>query len=197
MMHLIEMSYYPCYQVNYGNCGPQLQYIPQGYPCPPTPPVPPCPPFPPYCPTGPTGTEGPTGSNGLIGPTGDKTFIIDHPVDPNRYLVHACLEGPEVGIYYRGTGEIKQEDGIYSTIIHLPEYVQKMGTEFTVQITPIYSGKPRRLIHEVSEVTNGTFIVFGEPGRFFWHVYGKRSNLIVEPLKIDVEVKGLGPYRWM
>jgi hypothetical protein len=31
-----------------------------------------------------------------------KTFVIDHPVDPERYLVHACLEGPEAGIYYRG-----------------------------------------------------------------------------------------------
>ena len=35
-----------------------------------------------------------------------KTFIIDHPIDKNKYLVHGCLEGPEFGVYYRGKSEI-------------------------------------------------------------------------------------------
>jgi hypothetical protein len=33
-----------------------------------------------------------------------KTFIIDHPIKKDKYLVHACVEGPETGVYYRGKG---------------------------------------------------------------------------------------------
>ncbi len=28
-----------------------------------------------------------------------KTFVINHPTKPDSYLVHACLEGPEAGVY--------------------------------------------------------------------------------------------------
>ena len=33
---------------------------------------------------------------------GNKTFVIQHPTNTNKYLIHACLEGPESGVYYRG-----------------------------------------------------------------------------------------------
>jgi hypothetical protein len=175
------MSYYPCYQVNYGGCGPQLQFVPQGVPY-----------VPPSCPTGPTGAGG---SIGPIGPTGGKTFIIDHPIDAERYLVHGCLEGPEFGIYYRGIGVI--EEGLESVGIQLPNYVEKIGVDFTVQITPIFSGQRRKDAHEATEVQHGAFVVYGPPGRFYWHVYAKRSSVEVEPLRRNVEVKGSGPYQWM
>jgi len=42
-----------------------------------------------------------------------KTFIINHPLDDSKYLVHACLEGPEAGIYYRGDGEITNNESTY------------------------------------------------------------------------------------
>ena len=36
--------------------------------------------------------------------------IIDHPDDKeNKYLIHGCLEGPEVGVYYRGTVQTYKE----------------------------------------------------------------------------------------
>ena len=186
------MSYYPSYQVGIG-CGPQLQYVPPcNAPC--APPITPY--FPSFCgPTGPSGPSGPSGPTGTVGPTGDKTFIIDHPIDADRYLVHGCLEGPEVGVYYRGRGRI--EPNTDQTTISLPCYVEKIGFEFTVQITSIFSGERRTAAHEVSDVTNGHFTVYGSPGSFFWHVYAKRSSLLVEPLKHEVEIKGSGPYKWM
>ena len=171
------MSYYPCYQIGNVGCGPQVQYVPQ------------CTPFiTPYC--GPTGA---TGAYGPIGPTGGKTFIIDHPIDSNRYLVHGCLEGPELGIYYRGKASIIDD----VVTIHLPDYVRAIGSEFTVQITPIFNGVKRTTNYEVTEVLDGSFSVYGPSGDFFWHVYGKRSNLQVEPIKSEVEVKGSGPYQWL
>jgi hypothetical protein len=80
--------------------------------------------------TGPTGSTGDTGPTGSTGPgipyggTGSgtqnvvyydsgtnsflsnslKSFVIQHPINTNQYLVHVCLEGPEAGVYYRGKG---------------------------------------------------------------------------------------------
>jgi hypothetical protein len=122
-----------------------------------------------------------------------KTFVIDHPKNPERYLVHACLEGPEDGIYYRGKGEIMSHSN--STIVTLPDYVDTLGTDFTVQITPIFNGTV--LSYAASEITNGSFTVHGQPGRFFWLVHGKRSTFNVEPLKASARLMGNGPYKWL
>jgi hypothetical protein len=150
-------------------------------------------------PTGPTGLSvtGPTGRSckgdtGPAGPTGPKSFIINHPIEEDKYLVHACLEGPEAGVYYRGIGEIVDNN---STIIDLPYYVEAFARDFTVQITPIYNGKINIL--NSSEVTNNTFTVYGENCKFYWQVTGKRLDFITEPFKTDVEVKGDGPYLYI
>ena len=123
-----------------------------------------------------------------------KSFVIDHPIDSQKYLVHACLEGPEVGVYYRGEGTIQQE----KVTITLPEYVSVFAHAFTVQVTPIYESEeeaPRCLM--VTRVWNGSFTVKGAPGSFYWHVYGKRASLEAEPVKTSVSVLGQGPYKWI
>jgi len=124
------------------------------------------------------------------GTIGAKSFIIDHPVDPSKYLVHACLEGPEAGVYYRGKSEIFDGE---KTII-LPDYVSKLASDFTVLVTPIYNGKLRIL--NCSEFKNNCFTVYGE-GEFYWSVIGKRCNIDVEPYKNAVNVKGDGPYKYI
>jgi len=123
-----------------------------------------------------------------------KTFVIDHPVDPERYLVHACLEGPEAGVYYRGKGHIIH--GMSSTIIKLPEYTDSLADDFTVHLTC----KGRPVVLGASDVVNGKFEVFSDTfkgAEFFWVVYGKRSTIEVEPRKDAVTVNGNGPYRWV
>lgn len=121
-----------------------------------------------------------------------KSFIINHPVNEDRYLVHACLEGPEAGVYYRGIGEILDNS---SVDVSLPYYVESLANDFTVQITPIYNGKINIL--NASEVSNNKFTVYGENCKFYWHVTGKRSDVTVEPFKSEVEVKGQGPYLYI
>lgn len=39
--------------------------------------------------------------------TSTKTFVIDHPIVPQSYLVHTCLYGSEAGVYYRGNQAIE------------------------------------------------------------------------------------------
>ena len=144
---------------------------------------------------GPTGVYGPTGHSGPTGPTGptDKTFIIDHPKDTDRYLVHACLEGPEAGVYYRGTSEIIDNK---SVTIELPSYVPGWATHISVLVTAIYDGKVKTFAASDVDI-NGRFIVYGENGRFNWLAMGKRSSVNVEPLKSEINVSGFGPYKWI
>jgi len=126
-----------------------------------------------------------------------KTFVIDHPYDETKYLVHACLEGPESGVYYRGEGIIS--DNI-STTIDLPYYVEKLATNFTVQVTQIYedeNSENTSVNLKCSRVKNGQFKVYGENCGFFWIVYGTRNTIPVEPLKSETDVKGSGPYKWI
>ena len=170
---------------------------------------------------GPTGAQGAIGPAGLDGFTGSwygetgnastnygvwydistntlnyasaKSFIIDHPLDTNKLLVHACLEGPEAGVYYRGIGEIKNN---ISIAIKLPDYVEKLASNFTIQITPIYNGSI--VVLNVGEVINNVFLVYGENCKFYWSVYGKRLEITnIEPNKNEVSVKGSGPYLWI
>jgi hypothetical protein len=122
-----------------------------------------------------------------------KTFVIDHPTNTNKYLVHACLEGPESGVYYRGEGQIVNN---LHTTIRLPAYVEHLATGFTIQITPIYSGEMIKPLY-TSRVKDNSFTVYGENCEFFWHVTGKRGDIEVEPSKATTTVKGSGPYRWI
>ena len=152
-------------------------------------------------PTGPTGSTGPTGPTGPIGtqtgpmgPTGSKTFIVNHPLDASKYLIHACLEGPEAGVYYRGKTTIENNE---SVTIRLPDYVAPLATNFTIQITSIYSkerSKPN--FFEVSEIENNSFTVYGKNGSFYWYVYGMKNEILVEPYKNSIVVNGNGPYKW-
>jgi len=167
--------------------------------------------------TGPQGVTGPTGfiqtptstsalNTGQTGvvcynPSNDsytystdatKTFVIDHPTNSDKYLVHACIEGPEAGVYYRGESEITNNKHV---IIELPDYVENLAKKLTIQITPIYSGSIKTL--NVSKVENNKFTVYGENCEFFWTVFGQRASINVEPNKTDVQLKGTGPYLWI
>jgi hypothetical protein len=133
-----------------------------------------------------------TGTGEIVYDT-TKTFVINHPKDESKYLVHACLEGPEAGVYYRGTGTIAELET--SVDVELPDYVDALAVDLTVQVTPIYNGAVRIL--NASCVSNNKFTVYGDSGDFHWHVYGRRLSVVVEPKKSDVDVRGEGPYRWI
>ena len=120
-----------------------------------------------------------------------KTFVIDHPLHNDKYLVHACLEGPEAGVYYRGKSSIVNGESVE---IVLPEYV-KAFSEFTVQISPIYDGFIKT--YNTSEVSDGKFIVYGKNGKFNWIVHALRNPIDIEPIKSETEVSGEFPYRYI
>ena len=61
-----------------------------------------------------------------------KSFDIPHPTKEGFRLVYGVLEGPEHGVYHRGTVEGK---GIVQ--VDLPDYWHKLvGNQYTIQLTP-------------------------------------------------------------
>lgn len=125
--------------------------------------------------------------------TANKTFIIPYPEEPDNYLVHACLEGPEAGVYYRGKDTIDDNTG--NKTITLPDYVSKISSNFTVQVTPIYTGKLLQIPLQSTTVDNNKFTVYGS-GDFFWTVYGTRSFIDTKVNSKDVDIQGQGPYKY-
>lgn len=131
---------------------------------------------------------------------GYKTFVIDHPLDSGKYLVHATLEGPEAAVFYRGTSQLA---GGRSEIC-LPDYADELTDpdSWTVQLTNI-SGFDRLAIERVDGrcVHKGRFVVAAEdPGstqEFGWEAKGTRRDqgpLDAEPARHGIDVHAIGPY---
>jgi hypothetical protein len=84
-----------------------------------------------------TGTLIVTGGVGISGALNaeTKSFSIQHPTKPDQTLRYGSLEGPEFGVYIRGTTT--------GNIIELPEYWTKLvdPNSITVNLTPIGSGQ--------------------------------------------------------
>jgi len=131
-----------------------------------------------------------------------KNFTIQHPVYPEKYLVHACLEGATADVYYRGKAEILTAREFVD--IKLPDYYYHIveHNSSTIQLTPI--GKPFcQLGGEIFEKENILRVYCNMRCNvripFYWEIKGKRfgTNFKVEPDKDEVEVKKWGPYTYM
>lgn len=121
-----------------------------------------------------------------------KSFMIDHPLDPeNKYLIHACLEGPENVVFYRGEAHLNNGQ---VTVI-LPEYFEALTRKEkrTVMVTPKIEGEAPVSGLAASDVKNGAFIVKqiddkNHSQKFYWEIKAIRSD--IEELKVE-EVKAL------
>ena len=119
-----------------------------------------------------------------------KPFDIQHPTKGEGHrLRYACIEGPEVGVYFRG--RLKE-----SNVIQLPYYWKDLVDEnsITVQLQPIGSNQ-----NLVIQEFNNEFIVIAEDSTntdlitdlstidCFYHVYGERKD--INPLIVEYEGK--------
>ncbi len=113
-----------------------------------------------------------------------KQFRIRHPQKAGRDLVHACLEGPENGVYYRGTARLQAGQ----SIIQLPAYFEALTspTDRTVHLTAI---GPEPFMLSYTPVEAGRFTVYGSrpDGTFAWQVNAVRAD--VPPLEVEVETE--------
>jgi hypothetical protein len=58
-----------------------------------------------------------------------KSFVIDHPTKHGKQLVHGCLEGPENGLYFRGTIPFFDNGNI--TVV-FPEYFSALVDDYSL-----------------------------------------------------------------
>jgi len=107
-----------------------------------------------------------------------KNFIIPHPSKENKQLVHACLEGPENGVYVRGR--------IKGNKITLPEYWANLVDPRTVTVclTPVGAHQDvivkRYNSQEIHLQAKGGF-----PIDCFYHVFAERMD--VQKLVVEVD----------
>lgn len=66
---------------------------------------------------------------------GTKNFCIPHPNDPTKEIWYSCVEGPEAGIYARGTASLVNG----RAVILLPEHFRAVASAegLTVHVTPL------------------------------------------------------------
>jgi len=125
-----------------------------------------------------------------------KSFVVDHPLYDDKWLVHGCLEGPEGGVYYRGEGHIAER----CVEITLPDYATLIANNWTVQVTAVYEGEGEIPLLATSKVDPdaGTFKVYGtNDTTFYWSATGTRIEVDTEPLKSQFARTGSGPYTFL
>jgi Na+-transporting NADH:ubiquinone oxidoreductase subunit NqrA len=97
-----------------------------------------------------------------------KSFLIDHPLDNNRKLQYASLEGPEHGVFLRGkTNE---------NIINLPNYWPALVDEnsISVNLTSISAASNIYVV----DYNNTRVITNGNDGNYYFYtVYGERKDI--------------------
>ena len=108
-----------------------------------------------------------------------KKFDIPHPSKKGMRLAHACIEGPEVGVYHRGM--VKNEKEIF-----LPSYWKDLVQEssITVQLQPI--GAHQDIIVKRWD-TEKVYLQSkgGMPIHCFYHIFAERKD--INPLVAEYE----------
>ena len=132
---------------------------------------------------------------------GTKDFVIHHPLDKQKYLIHSALEGPENGVRYRGTTTLKQGKGS----IKLPNYVSKFTdpTTATLHLISTDTGEALRIVYTNGKwLQNNTINIESENKNstkdISWTFQATRkdiSPLVVTPPKNLVKIGGFGPYK--
>ncbi|MEU8040862.1 hypothetical protein [Streptosporangium sp. NPDC049078] len=124
-----------------------------------------------------------------------KTFIIDHPLDDTRHLVHATTESPHNGVEYWGAATLG-EDG--QAVVELPAYFEALTAVEGRAVLLTCHDKPGEAA--ATYPRDGRFVVVGPAGcRVWWLVKAIRADvpsLLVEPRRTEVDVHGDGPYRY-
>ncbi len=127
------------------------------------------------------GTDGDTLSGRFNTADGrPKPFDIKHPSKEGWRLRYACIEGPEVGVYYRGRVRNRHN------VIDLPSYWKDLVNvdSISVQLTPI-GAHQNVIVKRWDENKIYLQAQGGMPVDCFFHVYAERKD--INPLITEYE----------
>ena len=110
-----------------------------------------------------------------------KSFVIDHPTKEKKQLVHASLEGPEIGVYFRGKNT--------TDTITMPDYWDGLVDldSMTVELTAIGGNQS---LFVASMESNGDVVVGSntdEPLNYYYVIYGERKDIDKLAIEVDIE----------
>ena len=110
-----------------------------------------------------------------------KLFDIPHPTKENKRLVHACLEGPENGVYVRG----RLTD---NNVIELPDYWRGLVDPESITVSLTQVGSSQDLIVDKIEWGSKVFIRSGTASNIdcFYTVNATRKD--VDPIEVEQDV---------
>jgi hypothetical protein len=122
---------------------------------------------------------------------GSKSFRIEHPENPDKYIQYAAIESPEVAVKIRGRAKLAQGKIRVNLPRHWELVVDENGLT-TIQLTAIddcgglYAPKDKIKVSsfEVSELNNGN-----SNAEFCWELTAVRKGFrdyVVEPTKEDI-----------
>lgn len=128
-------------------------------------------------------------SEGRTGATGTKSFVIDHPLDPeNRYLTHFSHEGPEPMNVY--SGSVRSDARGYATV-RLPAYYATINRDARVQLTVVDEADTASFVQAkvVRKVNGNEFTLRTSAPRVevYWRVEAVRNDRWVQKNGHDVE----------
>jgi hypothetical protein len=109
-----------------------------------------------------------------------KVFDMVHPTKGQGWrLAHACIEGPEVGVYFRGRLRRGKE-------IFLPKYWKGLvhTNSISVQLQPIGAHQDI-IVKRWDDDKIYLQAMGGMPIDCFYHVYGERKD--INPLHVEYE----------
>jgi hypothetical protein len=119
--------------------------------------------------------------------TGTKSFLIDHPLDPeHKTLRHAAIESSEVLNQY--SGNVVTDENGFAEII-LPEWFEALNKDFRYQLTVIDDSDRFVLAKVVSKVQNNRFVIRTNYGHVevSWQVTGVRNDAYMRAHPMAVE----------
>ena len=113
---------------------------------------------------------------GLMSATA-KAFNIEHPLKKGMRLVHGSLEGPEFGMYQRGT----LKSNLIIEEISLPEYWKAMVGDYTVLLTPhgnynVWLEEKNKTMFKIKTSADA----IDGPWKCEWIAIGRRTDQLLE-----------------
>lgn len=123
---------------------------------------------------------------GNLSVNGTKAFFIDHPLDPkNKYLVHSCVESPDMLNIYTGIVQTNEE-GI--AIVKLPNYFQALNINYTYHLTPVGEWAN---VFVLQEINNNEFVIKSDKPnvKVSWMVTGIRNDPYAQKNRIQPEIE--------
>ena len=111
---------------------------------------------------------------GRFAATGTKSFVIDHPFDPEGMtLSHYCAEGPEPLNEYSGNAFL---DDAGEAWVALPDYFEEINTDPRYILTAL--GAPMPGLHVAAEIRQNRFKIGGgvARGKVSWRIDAVRND---------------------